>query len=62
MMSFIDFLHSRIGDNWVLARRTARIVQRYGESVVCLTLKKYRALETEWEFDNAFGLLEKEEK
>jgi hypothetical protein len=40
-----DFLRERIGRNWVLHRRTARIVDRYGEDVICLTLRQYKALE-----------------
>lgn len=29
------------GSNWVLARRTPRIVEKYGADVICLTRKAY---------------------
>lgn len=37
--------------NWVLARRTASILRRYGPDVVTLSKKEYRRLEDllEWE-------------
>lgn len=33
------------GSNWVLARRTKRIVERYGEDVICLSPKQYENAE-----------------
>lgn len=33
------------GKNWVVARRTPRIVAQYGEDVICLTPKAYREKE-----------------
>jgi hypothetical protein len=35
-----DELRNIIGSNWVVARRTTRIVREYGESVLCLSPKK----------------------
>lgn len=34
---WIAFLRSRFTPNWVLARRSPRIIARYGESVRCIT-------------------------
>ena len=48
-ISFVEFMHQRVGKNWVLARRTARILQRYGDDVVTLTQAQYKALEQEYE-------------
>jgi hypothetical protein len=31
-----------VGRNWVVARRTPRIVAAYGEDVICLSPKAYR--------------------
>lgn len=31
------------GRNWVIARRTKRIVERFGEGVICLSQKQYLA-------------------
>lgn len=45
---FCVFLRTKVGPNWVLARRTSRILAKYGESVVCLSPKRYRALEAEF--------------
>ena len=43
-----DFLRARFGKNWVLARRTARIVERYGADVACLTPKQYAQAEADY--------------
>ena len=45
MSQYLDFMHARLGSNWVLARRSARIVARYGEDVKCLSKKEYREVE-----------------
>ena len=34
------------GRNWVVARRTPRIVERYGPDVICLSQAKYASAET----------------
>ena len=39
--------------NWVIARRTQRIINRYGQDVVCLTSKKLRRLEKQLEIETA---------
>jgi hypothetical protein len=40
----VDELRAEIGSsNWVIAKRTPRIVARYGCDVVCLTQKAYFA-------------------
>ena len=46
--TFVGFLNSRVGSNWVVARRTPRVVRLYGEDVVCLSQKRYTALKQEW--------------
>ncbi len=33
------------GNNWVLHPRTKRIVERYGEDVICLSRKRYEDAE-----------------
>lgn len=48
-LDFLDFLRSRLGPNWVVARRTKRIVDKYGADVVTLSRKRYSALVTEYE-------------
>jgi len=46
--SFLEFLRERVGRNWVIARRTPRIIARYGKDVTYLSAKKYDALQAEW--------------
>lgn len=46
---FCEFMRSTIGRNWVVARRTARIVRRYGDNVVCLSQKGYSKLRAQHE-------------
>lgn len=36
-----------LGSNWVLARRTRRIVAQYGDDVKCYSAKQYEAAERE---------------
>lgn len=36
---------AQLGTPWVIARRTPRIIQRYGADVVCITRKQYHAAE-----------------
>jgi len=39
-----DVLSEEIGGhNWVIHRRTKRIVDHYGESVICITKRQYDA-------------------
>ena len=33
------------GHNWVVSRRTPRILAKYGEDVICLSPKRYREAE-----------------
>jgi hypothetical protein len=33
------------GRNWVIARRSSRIVERYGDDVICLSPQRYRDAE-----------------
>jgi len=45
----LEFLRDRFGGkNWVLARRTPRIVERYGQDVICVSKKCYDAVEKEY--------------
>jgi hypothetical protein len=39
---FDEFAKIVGGHNWVIARRSSRIVARYGEDVVCLSARRYR--------------------
>lgn len=48
-VSFTAFIRERVGANWVLARRTPRIVARYGEDVVALSQQQYAGLAAEYE-------------
>ena len=43
-----DFMRKRFGKNWVLARRTARILERYGEDVRCVSPRKYAQCEDDY--------------
>lgn len=44
-----EFLSQQFGGrNWVVARRTANIVSRYGEDVICVNKKQMRSAELEW--------------
>lgn len=47
-MTHLDFLRQEFGSNWVVARRTPRIVQRYGEDVCCISPQRYRAAEQKY--------------
>lgn len=40
-------LRAVLGPNWVIARRTARIVQRYGPGVMCVTQERMRKIEAD---------------
>lgn len=43
-----DLIERKYGSrNWVVARRTSRIVERYGEDVVALSQRKFSALKAE---------------
>lgn len=42
--SMVDYMLATIGPNWVVARRSPRIVERYGEDVVCLSQARYATL------------------
>lgn len=53
--AFSDFLREKAGPNWVLARRTVRIVEKYGDDVVCLSRQKYQALVDEYEITTGFS-------
>ena len=46
--AWLRFLHVRHTKNWVLARRTPRIVARYGDDVVCLTAKQLDQAEADY--------------
>lgn len=48
--TFTDFLAQRLGTrNWVVARRTARIVRKYGANVATVSQKRFSALAREFE-------------
>ena len=41
---FSEFLRKAVGPNWVLAKRTKRIIEKYGEDVACLSPSSYESL------------------
>ena len=47
-LSFNEWMKANGRSPWVIARRTARIVRRYGEDVTCLSRQRYDALEAEF--------------
>lgn len=48
--SFLEFIREKLGTkNWVIARRTAGVVRRYGDDVVCISQKRYSAIKAEHE-------------
>lgn len=47
--SFLEFLRARYGRNWVVARRTPRIVARYGEDVKCFSVAVYDREHKAWQ-------------
>lgn len=46
--TFLEHLRARYGHNWVIARRTSRIVARYGEDVHCFSPSAYAREQEEW--------------
>lgn len=46
---FSEFLRDKVGPKWVVHRRTPRILQKYGDDVVCLSHKRYLALKAEYD-------------
>lgn len=38
---FSDFLRERVGANWVLARRTPRVLRQYGEDVMRIDIPNW---------------------
>jgi hypothetical protein len=46
--TFSDYVRERVGANWVLARRTPRIIQSYGADVACLTKQQYGKLQEDY--------------
>ena len=53
-MNITDLIEREHGTrNWVLARRTKAIVERYGEDVVTLSAKQLRELELQLEYTMA---------
>jgi len=54
MSAHSDFMAKRFGGpNWVIAQRTANVVRKYGEDVICISQKTYSAAEKAWEIRNA---------
>lgn len=39
--TFSEYLIETYGSNWVAARRTKRIVAKYGDDVVCFSQKRF---------------------
>lgn len=47
-MTYLEFLHGKLGGNWVVARRSPRILARYGEDVVCISQQTLRKIDKEY--------------
>lgn len=47
-MDHVEFYRKRFGTNWVLARRSPRILAKYGEDVVCITKKQMRQADLDY--------------
>lgn len=47
-MTYLDFMRERLGADWVLARRTSRILRQYGDDVNCITAKQLRKVERDY--------------
>lgn len=47
-MTYLEFVRGQLGTNWVVARRTSRILARYGEDVVCISQQRMRAIDKEY--------------
>lgn len=47
-MTYLEFIRDKLGTNWVVARRTANIVRRYGEDVVCISQQRLRVIDKEY--------------
>lgn len=47
-MTYLEFMRGTLGSNWVIARRTPRILAKYGEDVVCISKQRMRALDKEF--------------
>jgi len=45
---FISFMLSRVGPDWVVARKTARLVEKYGSAAVFISQSRYRRLSHEY--------------
>lgn len=43
--AWITFISRVVGHNWVIARRTSRVIAQYGEDVVCLSQTRYKSLQ-----------------
>lgn len=48
MNEYLGFMRERLGANWVLARRTSRIVRQYGENVNCVSAKQLAKVERDY--------------
>jgi hypothetical protein len=47
-MTFLEFIRSKVGRNWIVARRTPRNEMRYGDDAVFLTVKQCKAIQADW--------------
>lgn len=47
--TFCDFMREKVGANWVIARRSPRIVRKYGDDVATISQAAYRKLNAEYE-------------
>ena len=47
-MDFLEFMRGKVGDGWVVARRTPRMIERYGENAVFLSRQAFQKLSDEF--------------
>jgi hypothetical protein len=55
MLTFCEFMAWTLGQNWVVARRTKRIVRKYGDDVVCISQRRYSEMRRQFEADPTHG-------
>lgn len=47
-MTYADFIRARLGGNWVIARRSPRVLAKYGEDVICISKQAMRKIDREY--------------
>lgn len=47
--SLVAFMRDKVGPNWVVSRRTPRVVHLFGDDVICLSPAKFAKLQAEFD-------------